>query len=312
MPELLLHHYPASVYAEKVRLALGLKLGSAPWGSVEVGPILPRPHLLPMTGGYRRIPVLQVGADVYCDSRVVLDELDRRVPTPPLRPAAHAAAVEAGEVFSDALLFRLFVSLCFEPSAVAETMKDMDGAAVEAFRKDRAELSRGGQGLQPWSPAAARAALAQVLGEMERRLASSDWLVADAPTAADLGAYHPLWAMARNAAVAELLSPYEAVRAWMDRLAATGHGCPEPVAPEDALARCGARDPEVRDDLAPHCDGFRAGDPVTVTPVDYGLVPVAGALVGATARRVVIEREDPQAGRVRCHFPRAGFEVRSA
>lgn len=312
MPEWLLHHYPASVYAEKVRLALGLKLGETPWGSVEVGPVMPRPHLMPMTGGYRRIPVLQIGAHVFCDSRVILDELDRRVPEPPLRPAAQAAAVEAGEVFSDALLFRLFVSVCFEPAALAETMKGMDAASIEVFQKDRAELSRGASGLQPWSPGAARPALAQALGELERRLAGADWLVADGPTAADLGAYHPLWAIARNGVVAPVLDPFPAVRAWMERLAAGGHGRPEPVSPEDALARCAASEPEPRADLAGSCDGFRAGDAVTVTPVDYGLVPVAGRLVGATLREVVIERDDPQAGRVHCHFPRAGFEVRAA
>ena len=33
------------------------------WKSVEQPPILPKPDLTPLTGGYRRIPVLQEGAD---------------------------------------------------------------------------------------------------------------------------------------------------------------------------------------------------------------------------------------------------------
>src|SRR5689334_19212590 len=32
----------------------------------------PRPELMPMTGGYRRTPVLQIGADIYCDTQLIL------------------------------------------------------------------------------------------------------------------------------------------------------------------------------------------------------------------------------------------------
>ncbi len=61
MSEIILHHYGLSPFAEKVRTALGLK-GLA-WRSVDVAPLPPRPLLNALTGGYRRIPVLQVGAD---------------------------------------------------------------------------------------------------------------------------------------------------------------------------------------------------------------------------------------------------------
>ena len=58
MTEIILHHYPRSPYAEKVRLALGLK-GLA-YGSVTIPTWMPKPDLLPLTGGYRRTPVMQV------------------------------------------------------------------------------------------------------------------------------------------------------------------------------------------------------------------------------------------------------------
>ena len=31
---------------------------------------MPRPDLMPMTGGYRRTPVMQIGADIYCDTQM--------------------------------------------------------------------------------------------------------------------------------------------------------------------------------------------------------------------------------------------------
>ena len=61
MPEIILHHYPRSPFAEKVRLALGFK--GLPWLAVEQPRVAPKPGLTALTGGYRRIPVMQVGAD---------------------------------------------------------------------------------------------------------------------------------------------------------------------------------------------------------------------------------------------------------
>ena len=86
----ILHHYPASPFSEKVRLVLGLK--GLQWASVEIPNIMPRPHLMPLTGGYRRTPVMQIGADVYCDSQIIVRELERRFPEPTAFPGASAGA----------------------------------------------------------------------------------------------------------------------------------------------------------------------------------------------------------------------------
>ena len=81
-PQIILHHYAFSPYAEKVRLALGIK--GLDWGSVEAAMMPPRPLLDPLTGGYRRIPVMQVGADIYCDTHAILPALERLHPDPSL------------------------------------------------------------------------------------------------------------------------------------------------------------------------------------------------------------------------------------
>src|SRR5271165_1090127 len=62
MTDIILHHYETSPYSEKVRLGLGLK-GLA-WASVEIPVIMPKPDLTALTGGYRKTPVLQIGADI--------------------------------------------------------------------------------------------------------------------------------------------------------------------------------------------------------------------------------------------------------
>ncbi len=66
MLDVILHHYPQSPVSEKVRIAFGMK--DLAWHSVEIPRLPPKPDLMPLTGGYRMTPVMQVGADVFCDS----------------------------------------------------------------------------------------------------------------------------------------------------------------------------------------------------------------------------------------------------
>src|SRR6185369_1531695 len=75
MAELILHHYDISPYAEKVRLIMGLK--RLAWRSVQIPVVMPKPDLTALTGGYRLTPVLQIGADIYCDTRTIARRLER-------------------------------------------------------------------------------------------------------------------------------------------------------------------------------------------------------------------------------------------
>ena len=84
MTELILHHYAISVFSERVRLALGLKRLS--WRSVSIPHMMPKPDLMPLTGGYRRTPVLQIGADIYCDTLLILRKIEALYPEPTLYP----------------------------------------------------------------------------------------------------------------------------------------------------------------------------------------------------------------------------------
>ena len=84
MQEIIFHHYVASPFSEKIRVVLGMK-GLA-WRSVEIPNMMPKPDLMPLTGGYRKTPVMQFGADIYCDTQIIIRELERRFPD---RPVVH-------------------------------------------------------------------------------------------------------------------------------------------------------------------------------------------------------------------------------
>src|SRR5476649_2527490 len=84
MTDFILHHYAGSPFSEKVRVAFGLK--QLDWKSVEVPNMLPKPDVMPLTGGYRKTPFLQIGADIYCDTQLMMLEIEKHAPERPLLP----------------------------------------------------------------------------------------------------------------------------------------------------------------------------------------------------------------------------------
>src|SRR5262249_19424086 len=99
MSEIVFHHYPLSLFAEKIRRILAYK--RMPWRSVEQPMMLPRPDLTPLTGGYRRIPVLQIGADVYCDTSCIARRLEQLQPEPACIPSGDAGVIGVIEEWAD-------------------------------------------------------------------------------------------------------------------------------------------------------------------------------------------------------------------
>src|ERR1700750_2900121 len=156
MTDIILHHYDTSPYAEKVRTGLGLK-GLA-WASVEVPIIMPKANLTALTGGYRRAPVLQIGADIYCDSQLIMRELERRYPTPSFYPAGHGAA-DALAWWAEKTTFSQAVSIAFSKSP---------DALPEGFLEDRAKFS--GRNIDPI------AMMAAVPNLLDQLRAHFDWL----------------------------------------------------------------------------------------------------------------------------------------
>src|SRR6476659_2891325 len=103
MPDLILHHYPNSPFSEKVRVAFGIK--QAAWKSVDIPNVMPKPDLRPLTGGYRQTPVMQIGADIYCDTQLIMLELDRRLPSPAFLPKGREGEARAITMWIDRNIF---------------------------------------------------------------------------------------------------------------------------------------------------------------------------------------------------------------
>ncbi len=306
---IILHHYAGSLFSEKIRVILGLK-GLA-WSSVSISPIMPRPDLMPLTGGYRKTPVMQIGADIYCDTRIIAARLDELSPEPALEDPQRPFVADAISLWADSHLFRVVVGVCFSRAAIAAQLGQLSEAQRQAFAKDRAELARGATGLDRLAPEVASAALIGHLERLERQLApGSGFLLGAVPRIADFSVYHCLWLVRKNTAVAGLFEPYPAVIRWMDRIAAYGHGERAELDSRAALEIATRSTPSPIGGFEPMLPpGIELGARVSVVPLDYGLVPVTGELVIASSSELAIRRTDSTAGEIVVHFPRAGFRV---
>ena len=301
-----LHHYPASLFSEKVRLLLGyLQL---PWHSVVIPSIMPRPLLMPLSGGYRKTPVLQIGANVYCDTKVIAQALARHANDKSLYAAGFPAHRVAD--WADTHLFQVTVALNFSPAAVAAMMGRIPPAEAAAFQKDRAELAQGAA-ITRYSPEVAAGFLQHALVELDASIGDG-FLFGSAPTIADFSVYHCLWFVGNNPVNAPMLAAYSGVTAWMQRMAAFGHGAVTESQGEAALEAARAGEPVLPDLVNRLPVGFALGGLVEVAPVDYGRVPVRGRLAAWSADEIVLSREAPETGPLMTHFPAPGFEVKAA
>ena len=309
MSDLILHHYPTSPFAEKIRLILGYK--QLAWKSVFIPMIRPKPELTALTGGYRKTPVLQIGADIYCDTALICDVLEHLAPTPTLYPGAVKGTARIVAQWADSALFTAAMAYNFQPAGVAQVFAGAPAEGVQAFVADRTAM-RGG---------AARMTSADAAGTYKsyvRRIANmlhgQNFLFGAQPCVADFAVYHPLWfTQERTPALAGIFDATPEVKTWMARLKSIGHGTPGKCSAEEALELAYRSTP-----IALQSDAFQdehaiaLGSHVVIAADHFGLEPTEGELVAATRTRFTLRRSDERVGRVHVHFPRVGFTLKKA
>ncbi len=310
MTELILHHYPTSPFAEKTRLMLGFK--GVSWRSVLISPVMPKPDLVALTGGYRKTPVLQIGADIYCDTALIARRLDQEKALPALLPEGQEMTVAAFAAWADSVLFQHAVSLVFQPESVAVRFARLPPEAVKAFIADRMKLFSGGNATRvPLEQAKHQWPVFMARLEEQLQREEGDYLFGE-PSVADFAVAHPLWFLKGTPVTSPLVDEYPAVHAWLGRVLGFGHGAYSELSADDALnvARTSTPAPLPDDDFVDP-NGFKDGDQVTVSAIDYGVDPVAGELLYAGAEELIVRREDSRAGVVHVHFPRLGFTLQA-
>ena len=307
MSELILHHYPTSPFSEKVRLILGNK--KLAWQSVNIPRIMPKPDVLALTGGYRRTPFLQIGADIYCDTALICDVLEHHQPEPTLYPEHLKGAARVLAQWADSTLFWAAMGHNLSPKGAAALFAGQPPEAAQAFAADRGAMRAGMTSLRPGD---ATAAYKSYLRRLSTMVETQPYLLGSAPCVADFAAYHPLWfSRVVNPAMAGILDATPHVIAWMDRMAAIGHGTSTKLTSTEAIAIAAAAQPAAHtDDTFQDDHGIALGSRVTINAEIFGQEPTEGILRAATRTRYTLERTDERAGLLHVHFPRIGFVLR--
>lgn len=300
MPELILHHYPLSPFAEKIRRILAYK--RVLWRSVEQPVMAPKPDLTPLTGGYRRIPVLQIGADIYCDTVLIARVIEQLFPTPSCLPPALAGAAAVIEDWADHRLFMQTV-----PPVVVKLADHLP----PGFFADRAAMTPAftQEALANSAPHAHAQALIS-LDRLDAQLSHTPFLLGENFTVADAACFHPIWFMQHGGDLFSAVRERPGLSAWYDRIAGFGAGETSAMSTADALDAARIAQPATgQADLGKGLHGYPLGTEIAVIADDYGRERTVGTLVRADESEIVLRREDAKVGTVAVHYPRAGYRV---
>ena len=305
--EIILHNYPQSPVAEKIRVAFGIK-GLA-WRDVEIPRLPPKPLLTALTGGYRRTPVMQIGADIYCDSQCIIRELERRHPTPTFMPSNDTGLMWCLSRWTDGELFSLGVKIVLG-AAGDDLPKD--------FAEDRGRLYLG----DDWAAGLkqANAQLPHLVAQLRAPLIWLDnnlsdgraFLTGSEAAAIDAQFYHVIWFIrGRWEGGPTLLSQFKHLERWEKNVNAIGHGTVTSLAPEEALALALNSQPNSASTVMENePQGLTVGTAVSIGPdVESGEQFVEGTVRYADAETVSIERTSDEVGSVCVHFPRTGYRI---
>ncbi|MEE3925078.1 glutathione S-transferase family protein [Pseudomonas viridiflava] len=307
MSELILHHYPTSLFAEKARLMLGFK--GLSWRSVTIPSIMPKPDLTALTGGYRRTPVLQVGADIYCDTALMARRLEQEKASPAFYPEGQEFTVASLAAWGDSVLFMHAVSLVFQPESLAVRFAKVPPEAAKAFVADRSSLFTGGSATR-MSAEQAKHQWPALMARLELQLSRNGDFLFGEPSIADFSVAHTLWFLKQTPVTAPFVDNYPGVSAWLGRVLGFGHGAHSDLTSAEAIEIARNATPAALPEEAfVDPNGFKAGDQVAISATDYGVDSVEGELVFAGTEELILRREDDRAGVVHVHFPRLGFKI---
>ena len=301
MTTLILHHYPMSPFSEKIRAMLGY--ADLSWQSCITREMPPRPLLARLAGGYRKIPVAQIGADIFCDTHIIASEIAQLSNKPQL-------AIENLDAEQQAHITKVDLDLFFACLFAAGTMKlnikvlkAMSLLDVGRFFVDRVNMGRKAK-VRAVSPLKAKELVKAHIADLEQRL-SQDFLFGQTPTHADFSTYHTLWFI-NDLAESSLLQGHPRLLAWMARMKDFGHGTSVQITEAQALQ---AAKEKPRAIAKEYRQDVLIGQNVTIAPVDYGREPTTGMLVGVMPERWIIARQDDELGTLHVHFPRQGYKL---
>jgi glutathione S-transferase len=311
--DLILHHFPVSPFSEKVRLILGFK-GLA-WKSVTVPMLMPKPDVVALTGGYRKTPFLQIGADVYCDTALIVEVLEGVKPTPSIFPGDNLGLAQVLAQWADNTLFWAAIRFNRGHKGAGKNIAGVQPELARALFADRTAM---GFDMDWVSPADASTPFQTYRQRVLEILADKPYLMGTSPCIADFAAVHSFWYLyARPSAAMGMAHLDTKLQQWMKRMMDFGHGQREDIDAAQSIDIAARSQPLpvgqgfLRLDNFVDDHGIALGSRVSIAAESFGTELTHGELIAATSQHYSLRRTDPRAGTVHVHFPRIGYVLKT-
>ncbi|WP_028111919.1 glutathione S-transferase family protein [Ferrimonas kyonanensis] len=297
---MILHHYSLSPFAEKCRLMLGYS--GIKWQSVLTSPMPPRPVVDALAGGYRRIPVAQIGADIFCDSRLIAEEIAELAGKPEL---STKEITDSQWRFIDHVEKEVFFAAIgsLPPKRMMKVLlTHLSPLQTIRFLWDRLGIAR--ETTADGNKPSARQFRGH-LRELDQQLLYP-FFFGNTVQHADFALYHALWFVVEVGGM-PLPSRLQRLGNWYQRMQKFGHGHAATIGGKDALAMASASQPR----LIPqsHTVDPLIGKAVSLAPSDYAKDAVRGILVGSSRHRWIVKRNSGKYGTLHVHFPKRGYQL---
>lgn len=299
----ILHHYPLSPFSEKVRAMLGYS--NLSWESCITSEAPPRGKLDLLSGGYNRIPVAQIGADIFCDTNIIADEIASIMKDNSLANQKLNKALLEQRQWLETKLFFACVNKAFSLSLLRRIAKDKGIWNLALFLKDRIEMGAKAS-ISLGSPKSAPKYISQGIAYLTESLASEEFIGGTSPNILDFSAYHCFWFL-REVGLKRDLDKHNKVLSWYLKMQTFTQLPSKQISIESALTI--AKDSKPKKLAKRYTQDFRIGSEIVVTPSDYRQVPVSGILVGVDSQRWIISRSSEETGLVHLHFPTNAVNV---
>jgi len=300
---MILHHYPLSPYSEKIRAMSAYT--ELEWSSCLTSEAPPRGKLNLLSGGYSRIPIVQWGSDIYCDSNLIADEISRLTKKPSLANLKLKKDDLSQRQWLESKLFFACINRSFSFALLRRIAKDKGVINLLKFLKDR--ISMGAKAsISTGSPKSAPRYIKQGITDIEKSLGENEFIGGTEPNILDFSAYHCFWFLQIVGEKNDLQS-HPIINAWFTRMLKFKTLPNKEVSIEEALSVAKSTKPKklIKKYLGDH----RIGSQVVITPNDYRQIPVTGILVGADDQRWIIQRESEATGALHLHFPTHAVDV---
>jgi len=290
--------------------------------------MLPRPEITDYLGiTYRRIPILAIGNDVYCDTSLIVNALERRFPAtngygtlfPPIK---HGKNTDTGLIKAFAKFYA--DDTLFPPATNLIPWHKLPPAFLAdrgALRGESIDLSA-----LPANASISQSVLSTHLSLVEEQLSDSrEWLFdSELPSLADISVHFVLaWAKSfdRKGSLFDVkripntLQWINRVNEFLNKLRLTQ----TPPASLDGLIaaqRIVSSNHEFYsvvgfDSIEATRLGLKEGQVIQVTAEDNARnYHTVGKLVALNQEEVVLEVQGSK-GLIRCHFPRLGFSIKT-